>query len=252
MPTDILTRQPPPADRRLAYGKEEPQFIDFRYPAGAATHPPLAVMIHGGFWRARYDLLHAGHLCAALTQAGFVTANIEYRRVGDSGGGWPGSFEDVQSAIRFAREQTGARRVIVLGHSAGGHLALRIAPEDNRLNGIVALAPVADLQRAADLHLSNDAVAAFLGGSIDKLPDACPLNHPAAVPRVLFHGAGDDIVPIELSRGYAKARAKDRGGVKLFELPGAGHFDLIDPQSAAWLTIEAISLTVCFTSSSVV
>lgn len=251
MPTDILTRQPPPAGRRLAYGKEQSQFIDFRYPAGAPG-PPLAVMIHGGFWRARYDLLHAGHLCVALTQAGFVSANIEYRRLGDTGGGWPGSFEDVKSAIRYARDHTGAQRVILLGHSAGGHLALRVASDDNSLNGIVALAPVANLQQAAGLHLSKDAVAAFLGGSLEKLPEACPLNHPAAVPRVLIHGVDDDIVPIELSRDYAKARAKDPGGVKLLELPKTDHFDLIDPLSAAWKTIEAISRTVCSTSSSVV
>jgi len=245
MPSDILTLPPPPAARRLAYGKEPAQFIDFRFPTNKQA-PALAVMIHGGFWRARYDLLHAGHLCAALTAAGFITANVEYRRVGDAEGGWPGSYDDILAAVDLARRETGAKRTVVLGHSAGGHLALRAAADEPSLNGVVALAPVANLQKAADLHLSNDAVKEFLGGSLEHLADACAMLHSAKVPRVLIHGRQDANVPLELSRDYAKARTKDAGGVELIEVDDCDHFDVIDPRSTPWGVVlsRALSLSL--------
>jgi acetyl esterase/lipase len=245
MPSDILTLPPPPDARRLVYGKEPAQFVDFRFPANKQT-PALAVMIHGGFWRARYDLLHAGHLCAALTAAGFVTANVEYRRVGDPEGGWPGSYDDILAALRLARREAGAKRTVVVGHSAGGHLALRAAADEPSLKGVVALAPVANLQKAANLHLSNDAVKEFLGGSLEHFADACAMLHGATVPRVLIHGRQDANVPLELSRDYAKARAKDPGAVELIEVDDCDHFDLIDPRSTAWGVVlsRALSLSL--------
>src|SRR5512140_3647785 len=91
---DILTLAVPATDARIPYGADTNQFGELRVPRSAAPHP-VVVNIHGGFWRARYDLLHAGHLCAALTGAGFATWNLEYRRVGNPGGGWPGSLEDL-------------------------------------------------------------------------------------------------------------------------------------------------------------
>lgn len=243
MPSDILTLPPPPASRRITYGPSAPCFIDFRYPP-KASDPALAVMIHGGFWRARYDLLHAGHLCAALTAAGFVTANVEYRRVGDAGGGWPGSFDDVRAALQAARRETRATRVIVLGHSAGGHLALRLAADEPALRGVVALAPVANLQRAADLHLSNDAVREFLGGSMDRLPEACAMRRRAQVRRVLIHGRNDANVPLELSRDYARERASDAAPLTVIELDDCDHFDVIDPRTAAGKVVLSQSLAV--------
>src|SRR5215468_11018924 len=101
MSDDILSRQPPPADRRLSYGSDPNQFIDLRLPAGERKPTPLVINIHGGFWRAKYNLDHAGHLCAALTAKGLATANLEYRRVGNDGGAWPGTFSDIRSAHHF-------------------------------------------------------------------------------------------------------------------------------------------------------
>src|ERR1700739_3053819 len=104
MSDDILSRQPPPADKRLSYGADPNHFLDLRLPAreGKGIGPsPLVINIHGGFWRATYGLDHAGHLCAALTALGWVTANLEYRRVGDPGGGWPGTFADIRAAYQF-------------------------------------------------------------------------------------------------------------------------------------------------------
>ena len=221
----ILTDPPPPADARKPYGAYPSQFVDFRYPSEPEAKP-LVIMIHGGFWRARYDLQHAGHLCAALTAGGFPTANIEYRRTGEPGGGWPGTFEDVKQAIQFARDQAGEPRTIVIGHSAGGHLALWVAAEIPDLAAVIALAPVASLHQ----DLSNHAACEFMGGTPAEFPDRYAYADPArptAVPRIILHGDADDIVPIELSQAYSAPS-------NLTELPGATHFDLIDPHSPAY------------------
>jgi acetyl esterase/lipase len=222
----VLTDPPPPADERRHYGEHPSQFVDLRRPAAGAAGP-LVVMIHGGFWRARYNLLHTGHLCDALTAAGFPTANIEYRRTGEPGGGWPGTFEDVKRAIHSVL--TG--RTIVAGHSAGGHLALWIAAEMPELTAVIGLAPVATLHQS----LSNDAARELMGGGPSEFPDRYTYADPARptpVPRIIFHGDADDVVPIALTRSYGAP-------AKVIELPGAGHFDVIDPQTPAFTTLLA-------------
>ena len=108
MSDDILTLAPPPADARLTYGSDPNQFLDLRLPSSKekSRQPhPLVINIHGGFWRAKYNLDHAGHLCAALTAKGLATANLEFRRVDNEGGGWPGTFADIRSAYRFVRQE---------------------------------------------------------------------------------------------------------------------------------------------------
>jgi acetyl esterase/lipase len=204
-------------------------------------------MIHGGFWRQRRSLTYAGHLCIALGLEGFATANIEYRRTGEEGGGWPGTFDDVKSAIRFvlshAPEFGGdPERAVLLGHSAGGHLALLAACEFTGLLGVVSLAGVVNLHRAHELRLGDDVVTGFMGGTSAGLPDsyhaADPVNHSTTVPRVLIHGTADDTVPVELSREFPEPR-------RYVELPDSDHFELIDPSSAVWPTVvaELTSLT---------
>jgi len=128
---DILSLAPPPADERVPYGSETHQFGDLRLPKGNGPHP-VVMNIHGGFWRNEYDLTHASHLCAALTAKGVATWNLEYRRVGDEGGGWPGTFSDITNGYRFIaqlpkRYYLDAEKVVVMGHSAGGQLALCLA-----------------------------------------------------------------------------------------------------------------------------
>ncbi len=244
---------------RVAYGPHPSNFYDLRLPV--ERHPrAVAIVIHGGFWRARFDLSHAADLCAALTSAGLATANLEYRRVGEEGGGWPGTFDDIRAGIGAILSRFAGLRTVVLGHSAGGHLALWAAGEFDGLSGVIALAPVACLRSAWSLHLSDDAVAEFLGGSPGLVPyrydSACPSGRPSVVPRILIHGLEDTDVPVSISREFAAARKGDAGRVELVELPGAGHFDVIDPQSAAWpvvlSTIDRISATVRSSSSSVV
>ena len=136
---DILSKQPPTADLRFPYGQDPNQFVDVRLPEGKGPHP-VVFFIHGGYWRAKYDLTYAGHLCAALKKAGIATWNVEYRRVGNQGGGWPGTFDDVATAVdvlpSLVREAAGGGVIsdepaLLAGHSAGGHLALWAASRHN-------------------------------------------------------------------------------------------------------------------------
>ena len=175
MGDDILNLPAPKADARVAYGSDQNQFVDLRLPKSKGPHP-LAICIHGGYWRARYDLEYLGHLCAALTATSIATANVEYRRVGNLGGGWPGTFSDIRSAYQFLMQKAqqyhfDAQHLIVLGHSAGAQLALCLAAHEAGLAGGISLAGVIDLQRAYELHLSNNAVVEFLGGTPTEVAD---------------------------------------------------------------------------------
>jgi acetyl esterase/lipase len=251
MSEEILTLKPPPADVRLAYGSDASQFGDLRLPAGKGPFP-VAMNIHGGFWRAKYDLLHAGHLCAALSGKGVATWNLEYRRFGNPGGAWPGTFEDIVNGYRFLpqiakRYDLDAGKILVMGHSVGGQLALCLAAHEPSVTRAVSLAGVVDLQRSFDLHLSHDAVVEFLGGKptevLDHYREADPMR--LAIPhatQVLVHGAADTVVPVEFSRRYVEAKKKTGENVALIEIAKADHYDLIDPRSAAWPKVEGAVL----------
>ncbi len=219
------------------------------------THGPHSVLlnIHGGFWRAKYNLAHTGHLCEALRAAGVATFNTEYRRVGNAGGGWPGTFEDIRSVFRFVQQEHSRfhldlDRFVVMGHSAGGQLALCLAAHETSLCRAISLAGVVDLKKALALHLSHDAVAEFLGGKPDAVPehyreaDPMELNIPQAR-QCLLHGSEDDTVPPEFSRDYVTQKKKTGEAVQLLEIPHAGHFDLIDPASEAFKKVRSTVLT---------
>jgi acetyl esterase/lipase len=265
MSDSILTLVPPPADARIAYGSDPNQFFDLRLPKDdllkndlakgekkIRSAYPLVINIHGGFWRAAYNLNHAGHLCAALTAKGLATANLEYRRVGNEGGGWPGTFADIRNAYGFllqhaTQHNLDAQRFLIIGHSAGGQLALCLQGHEPSVTRVVSLAGVLDLQRAYQLHLSNDAVVEFLRGTPSQVPDhyreADPMR--LAIPRThqwLIHGSADDIIPPAFSRDYVTAKQKRSGqekeDVHLLEIPLADHFDLIDPRTQAWKQVE--------------
>jgi acetyl esterase/lipase len=245
---DILTLPPPAPDKRIRYGSEPAQFADLRIPKSSGPHPCVAV-IHGGFWRAAYDLLHIGHLCEALRSDGFATWSMEYRRIGDPGGGWPGTFEDVSSSLRSlasnaGRESLDLERVVLLGHSAGGHLALWAAREQVvRLRGAVPLAPVADLRRAWELRLSGGVVRDLLGATPEQHPERCRLASPIerlplGVRSRIVHGEADDIVPIEISRRFEEASRKAGDDCRLMALPETGHFELIDPRVRQFASVR--------------
>ena len=255
MSDDILTLPPPRADARIAYGSDPNQFLDLRLPSSKQESKPpypLVINIHGGFWRAKYNLDHAGHLCAALTTRGVATANLEYRRVGNDGGAWPGTFSDIRSAYHFLVQNAQAhhldsRRIVVMGHSAGGQLALCLAAHESSITRVISLGGVVDLQRTYELHLSNDAVVEFLRGTPTEVPDHYREANPMelSIPQArqwLIHGSADDTVPPAFSRDYVAAKqkrpGKEKEDVHLLEIPGAGHTDLIDPRTQPWKQIE--------------
>jgi acetyl esterase/lipase len=229
-----------------------------RLPRTKGPHSAL-LNIHGGYWRAKYDLAHAGHLCEALRAAGVATFNTEYRRVGNAGGGWPGTFEDIRSAYRFVQQEHSRfhldlDRLVVMGHSAGGQLALCLAAHETSLRRAISLAGVVDLKKAFALHLSQDAVAEFLGGKPDAVPgkhyrEADPMQ--LSIPQArqwLLHGREDDTVPPEFSRDYVTQKKKTGESVQLLEIPRAGHFDLIDPASEAFKQVTSTVLTAVATT----
>jgi acetyl esterase/lipase len=258
---EILDRAAPEDARRIAYGEDVNQFGELRLPSGEGPWP-LAICLHGGFWRAQYDLVHLGHLCAALAAAGIATWNVEYRRVGHEGGGWPETFLDVGRGTDYVRELArqyplDLGRVITVGHSAGGHLALWVAgrrrvPAGSEiasadplpLHGTVSLAGVVDLARAHALGLSADATGDLLGGSPETVSERYSAASPAAllplgVPQLLIHGTADDSVPFELSEMYVEAASAAGDEATLLALPGTGHFEVIDPLSHEWPAILA-------------
>jgi dipeptidyl aminopeptidase/acylaminoacyl peptidase len=257
MTTPILDLAPPPADARIAYGGAPQQFGDLRLPKRAAPgqRVPVAVVIHGGYWRSAYGLDHIGHLCAALTRKGVATWSLEYRRIGDPGGGWPSTGEDVLHGAEYLRTLAGRypldlTRVVAIGHSAGGQLALWLAAQHKvPLRGVVSLAGVADLRRAWELGLSQQVVAELLGGAPNEHPEryrqASPIELlPLGVPERLLHGVRDDVVPIEISRRFQTAAAAAGDDARLIELPDTGHFELIDPRTPAWAQVEATVLSL--------
>jgi acetyl esterase/lipase len=249
---DILNKPQPPPDERVPYGTDLNQFLEVRLPRRPGPHSVL-LNIHGGFWRAKYDLEHTGHLCEALRATGVATFNLEYRRVGDAGGGWPGTFEDIWSAYRFiqqdhSRFHLDLDRLVVMGHSAGWQLALCLAAHEVSIHRAISLAGVVDLKKAFALHLSNNAVAEFLGGKPDAVPEHYREADPTelSIPRArqwLVHGSEDDTVAPEFSRYYVARKQKTGESVQLLEIPHAGHFDLIDPASKAFGDVENTVLT---------
>jgi acetyl esterase/lipase len=255
---DILEKPQPAADGQVAYGNDPNQFLQFRLPHGQRPYPAL-LNIHGGFWRAKYDLTHAGHLCEAFRQSGIATFNTEYRRVGNVGGGWPGTFEDIRSAYHFVRQaharfDVDPNRFLVMGHSAGGQLALCLASHEASVRRGISLAGVVDLRRALSLHLSHDAVSEFLGGPPELVPEhyreADPME--LSIPQArqwLICGSEDETVPPEFSRDYVKFKGAPKSApaakkelVELVEIPKAGHFDLLDPSSAAFQRVTSTVL----------
>jgi acetyl esterase/lipase len=268
----VLSRPSRPPDVVLAYGEGEDRVADVRLTlagedVSGSRHgrAPLVLFLHGGFWRAAYDRAHTGPLAEALADSGFVVCTPEYRKVGQAGGGWPGTFEDVAAAVELlprlvasaTNGLTGGSRVILAGHSAGGHLALWAAsrhgnavgpapggPERGRHAAVVSLAGVCDLAGAYRQGLGSGAAADLMGGGPELYPDryavADPMSiAPIGVPITLVHGTNDDRVPWQQSRDFA-TKARTRGDdVACTRIDGCGHFEVIDPLSAAWPTVLA-------------
>jgi acetyl esterase/lipase len=268
MSTEDLLELPRPApDHVLAYGSHPLQFAELRLPEGEGPHP-VAVVIHGGCWLSHFDLGHISSFADALARAGVATWSIEYRRVGDPGGGWPGTFEDVAAAADHLQEisdeySLDLGRVVSVGHSAGGHLALWLAGRHGlagddvlvgkaplRLVGVVALAGVPDLEAFYGSEGCNAVIGQLLGGPPSEMPErlrrASPIEMvPLGVLQTLIVGAHDPIVPPSSAESYATVARQAGDRVTVLELEDAGHFELVAPESSAWSAVlDAIEKTL--------
>jgi acetyl esterase/lipase len=249
--TDVLDRPAPPPDLTLSYGTRPEHVIDLRLPPELPA--PLIVLIHGGFWRPAYDRTHLGPMAHALAAAGYVVAVPEYRRAGMADEGWTGTFNDIAAALDQAAqiaEPHGADtgRITWAGHSAGGHLALWAAARPGLPTGsawlgpcaathVVSLAGCCSLRLCAEWNLGAGAARDLMGGMPDEIPDRYAVADPAALPRppvpvTLVHGTEDDVVPLAMSQACQTGR--------LIEIAGAGHYDLIDPQSPVWPRVLSV------------
>ena len=219
--------------RRERYGDDASQVAELfeaERPVG------VAVVLHGGFWRDRYDRHLMDALCADLASRGWTAWNLEYRRLG-SGGGWPATCDDVAAGI----EALAGRDAVAIGHSAGGHLALWAAAS-GLVRAAAAQAGVSDLAAAFRLGLSGGVVGELLGGPPETRPAdyalASPFERlPLGVPQLLVHGEDDAIVPVSMSREYERAARAAGDDVELVALPGVGHFEHLDPASEAWRAV---------------
>jgi acetyl esterase/lipase len=233
----VLERAAPGPDRSWDYGPDPTQVADVYLPPASQQTPgrPLVVLIHGGYWRPEYDRAHLRPMAAALAAAGHSTVLVEYRRVpGDP----DAAIDDVRLALTaMAAAGDGvdpSAGVVLVGHSAGGHLAL-LAADHQAVIGCLALAPVADLQMAADLDLDDGAALAFLGCPPADRADLDPARCPApSVPTTVVHGVEDSLVPVTMSESYCADRS-----ARLVLLPAIAHFEVIDPQSAGWRSVMA-------------
>jgi acetyl esterase/lipase len=222
----------------IRYGRHPSQTAELFLPDHAGPHP-VAVVIHGGFWRRRYDRHLMDDLCRDLAARGWAAWNLEYRRLGGDGG-WPATFEDVGTGIDALADVDGLdlSRVVTVGHSAGGHLALWAAARSTprvAVTHAVSQAGVADLAGAARLGLSEGAADELVGGRRDLFARASPIELvPLGVPQLLVHGEEDSVVPVSIARDYAAAARAAGDAVDLVTLPGVSHFEHLEPGSRAW------------------
>ncbi|MCB2178125.1 MAG: alpha/beta hydrolase [Actinomycetales bacterium] len=239
----------------VSYGSHPDQVAEVTVPDGASGPLPLVVLLHGGVWREPHDRVHIRPLAAALATTGLLVANTEYRRVGGAGG-WPQTFEDVALATDTVPDliesaglaQVDRGAIALVGHSAGGHLALWAtvrhltaphAPGHRStplpVAGVVPLAGVVALGSLQRTGPDADSVERLMGGDPLTVPDRYAAGDPTLLGAppcrtVLVHGTQDEAVPVETARHYAATHAR----VELVELASTGHFEVIDPTSAAW------------------
>lgn len=238
----------------VRYGEEPDQFGQLWPASGAGPHP-VAVLVHGGYWRAGYRLDLMNAMAAHLSATGVAVWNLEYRRVGSPGGGRPGTFDDVEAGFAMLPRLAGEYgldlgRVAVIGHSAGGQLALWLLARMNRAPDppvrpafTVALAPVSDLVEAHRRRLSRDAAAELLGARYADAPERYRAASPAALlplggRYLIVHGSADEAVPYDMSVGFHTAARAAGDDCELLTLPGGGHFEPIDPDTAEWRRIS--------------
>ena len=260
--SELQARPLPPSVPRIPYGRAAQQFGELRVPSGRGPFP-VVILVHGGCWLAEFDYVYMTRLSAALTAAGYATWTPEFRRIGDAGGGWPNTLLDVGAAADALRtlapnHHLDLHRVVAIGHSSGGHLALWLAARHRLaadsalyataplpLAGVVGLAAITDLAtyRVGPADSCNASVDQLLGGTPQTVPQRYAQASPRAllplgVAQVLIQGGLDPIVKPESARDYVDA-AQAAGDAATLALIGEdGHFDLANPEGAAWTQLQ--------------
>jgi acetyl esterase/lipase len=242
-----LPSAPPAA--KIVYGTAPQQYAELRLPPGPGPFPVVAIL-HGGCWIDYATADYMAHFATALTKVGFATWNIEYRRAHEAGGGWPGTFDDAEHGVA-AVEHAGKypldlKRVVVIGHSAGGQLALYAGSRLHR--PAVSLAGVIDMRAFARDGLKDCAAGELqaMGGTPEQHPEryraVSPIEMlPLKIPQVLVWGEADTIVPERLFAEYEKRAQAAGDKVQVVRVRGAGHHDLCSSDGPGWRDIvEAI------------
>jgi len=243
--TQLTALEVPASKKTILYGDAETQTIDV-FESDIKGNGSVVMLVHGGCWLSQYDRYYMSHIAQALSEAGSVVYNIGYRRVGDDGGGYPGTFDDVHAAYKAvfddAFTKVGARpEITVVGHSAGGHLALWLASVDSSVARVVGLAAISDLSEYARGSGScQTAAPRLMGGSPDDAPQAYVSADPmqTSVPKaeiVLISAENDAIVPPVHNVSY-----KTRTNARHIILQGVGHFDLVAPMSTVWKEVLSV------------
>lgn len=242
----------------IEFGPDPSQVGDLHLPEVEPPWP-VVVLLHGGFWRARYGRDLMTPLAEDLISRSYAAWVVEFRRLGMEGGGWPGTLDDVATGMdtlgRIAAERAlDLERIATLGHSSGGQLALWLAARRSlpahapggrpavHPRAAISCSGVLDLTRAAEQEIGNGAVVELLGGLPSEAPERYELVSPSArvpigVPTVVLHGDHDAVVPPSQSRTYAELAISAGDPVQLVELPGIGHYDFLDPASMAWQSV---------------
>ena len=252
----------PAVDHLIKYGPDQYQFGELRLPGGKGPHP-VVVFVHGGCWLAEFDLTMAANLSGELAKAGIASWTIEYRRIGNEGGAWPGTMHDMSAAVEHLRQlekpyNLDLSKIVLMGHSAGGHLVLWYAAKKNLdkssefysetaldIKGVVPLAAISNIttyRHEYDTQDCNTAVPGLLGGEPEDLPERVSQLNPAQllplqVPVRLVHGDADVLVPLRQSTAFMQAARKAGDDITLTVVDQAGHFDVIAPFSVAWQMI---------------
>lgn len=261
---DLTTRPRSACDATLSYGSDVLQIVDLWRPAGRGPHP-VVLMVHGGCWQTSIaDRRLMDWIAADLRAVGVAVWNIDYRGVDRSGGGYPGTFTDVAAAADLLRIEGPAlgldlARIVAVGHSAGGHLALWLAararlprssplyrPDPLALAHVVSLGGLPDLAAVAaspDNGCGVAVVADLVGDRPDRYADtSIPPLLPLGVPQTLVNGRGDAIVPYRFATDYV-ARAQAAGDTaRLLMIPDTGHVALITPETPAWAATRTVIL----------
>lgn len=259
-PEDLASLTGSPPDWRGQYGSDPTQYGELRLPAGLGPHP-VVVLLHGGCFMAPYaSANYLGPLADALKGEGIATWNLEYRRIGDPGGGWPGTYLDVGSGVDHLRGVAESRsldlnRVVVVGHSAGGHLAMWAASRGRvvlgselstsdplQVRGVINLAGPLELSEDIDHYegeCGQPVISALIGGTPQTHPDRFAEVSPRArlplgLPQVLIWGQHEEFVPHALAEQYVRRAQAAGDAVRLIVVENAGHFELASPNTVSW------------------